>query len=299
MASNLGADKNTILQTVQRELENTLKVLKAFPSDKMGFKPNDQLKSAGEVAKTLIPGHGGPVDQVLQGVLGTVKGAVGSAVDAAAPGDTIRVAQRLSGAFDDAKVAHLLATALTKEGQASGRLAQVFDTIAPDEERKRRVLALTRSLLDESAVSFDLCKSPFFASNLAREICFRLFLADGLDRGHQQHVTGVNVDILPDTLLLRLSTGHPFSREVASALSVRRGIPAGRRRSRADEARPVSASASFRCADSPAPLERPARGARHPERTAPPGRAAVPSGFKGMHGDRAFRPPRHPCTPAC
>ena len=66
------------------------------------------------------------------------------------PGDTIRVAQRLSGAFDDAKVAQLLATALTKEGQASGRLAQVFDTIAPDPERKRRVLTLTRSMLSES-----------------------------------------------------------------------------------------------------------------------------------------------------
>ena len=45
-----------------------------------------------------------------------------------------------------------------------------------------------------------------------------LRLADGLDRCHQQHVTGVNVDILPDTLLLRLRTNHPCSREVASAL---------------------------------------------------------------------------------
>ncbi len=67
------------------------------------------------------------------------------------PGDTIQIARRLSGAFDDAKVAHLLAMALSNEGQASGRLAEVFDTIAPDAERKRRVLTMTRTLLSESA----------------------------------------------------------------------------------------------------------------------------------------------------
>jgi HEAT repeat protein len=52
-------------------------------------------------------------------------------------------------AFDDAKVAQLLATTLAIEGQASQRLATVFDTIAPDGERKRRVISLTRELLGE------------------------------------------------------------------------------------------------------------------------------------------------------
>jgi hypothetical protein len=52
-------------------------------------------------------------------------------------------------AFDDAKVAQLLATTLAIEGQASQRLAAVFDTIAPDGERKRRVMSLTRQLLRE------------------------------------------------------------------------------------------------------------------------------------------------------
>jgi HEAT repeat protein len=67
------------------------------------------------------------------------------------PGDTIRIAHGLSAAFDDMKVAQLLATALSNEGQASGRLAEVFNTIAPDPERKKRVLTMTRSLLSESA----------------------------------------------------------------------------------------------------------------------------------------------------
>jgi HEAT repeat protein len=55
----------------------------------------------------------------------------------------------IAGAFDDEKVAKLLATALSRAGQATARLAQVFDTIAPDADRKRRVLTMTRSLLGE------------------------------------------------------------------------------------------------------------------------------------------------------
>ncbi len=56
----------------------------------------------------------------------------------------------LPGAFDDMKVAQLLATALAIDGQASDRLATIFNTIAPDEERKRRVLTMTRRLLGET-----------------------------------------------------------------------------------------------------------------------------------------------------
>lgn len=53
-------------------------------------------------------------------------------------------------AFDDTRVAQLLATTLAIEGRASARLATVFDTIAPDEDRKRRVLSLTRRMLGET-----------------------------------------------------------------------------------------------------------------------------------------------------
>lgn len=56
---------------------------------------------------------------------------------------------KLAGAFDDEKVAHMLATALSRDGKATARLAQVFDTIAPDESRKRRVLTMARSMLSE------------------------------------------------------------------------------------------------------------------------------------------------------
>jgi HEAT repeat protein len=59
------------------------------------------------------------------------------------------IVARLAAAFDDEKVAQLLATALSRDGRASARLAQVFDTIAPDDERKQRVLTMTRSMLSE------------------------------------------------------------------------------------------------------------------------------------------------------
>src|SRR5438477_5149612 len=66
------------------------------------------------------------------------------------PGAAVPVVASMAAAFDDVKVAQLLATALALDGTASDRLATIFNTIAPDEERKRRVLTLTRTLLHET-----------------------------------------------------------------------------------------------------------------------------------------------------
>lgn len=66
------------------------------------------------------------------------------------PAASVSVVRGMAGAFDDVKVAQLLATALALDGTASDRLATIFNTIAPDEDRKRRVLTLTRSLLTET-----------------------------------------------------------------------------------------------------------------------------------------------------
>jgi HEAT repeat protein len=62
----------------------------------------------------------------------------------------VPVVAGMASAFDDVKVAQLLATALALDGQASDRLATIFNTIAPDEDRKRRVLTLTRTMLSET-----------------------------------------------------------------------------------------------------------------------------------------------------
>ena len=66
------------------------------------------------------------------------------------PAAGVAIVQGLAGAFDDAKVAQLLATALALDGKASDRLATIFNTIAPDEDRKQRVLKMTRSMLTET-----------------------------------------------------------------------------------------------------------------------------------------------------
>jgi HEAT repeat protein len=56
----------------------------------------------------------------------------------------------LSSAFDDGKLARLFATALALDGRVSERLLTVFNRIAPDEDRKRRMLSLARTLLSET-----------------------------------------------------------------------------------------------------------------------------------------------------
>ncbi len=61
------------------------------------------------------------------------------------------IARGIAGGLDDLKVAQLLATTLAIDGQATDRLAGVFDTIASDEPRKRRVLAMTKTLLSETS----------------------------------------------------------------------------------------------------------------------------------------------------
>ena len=65
-------------------------------------------------------------------------------------GAAVPVVASMAAAFDDVKVAQLLATALALEGHASDRLATIFNTIAPDEDRKRRVLTMTRTMLSET-----------------------------------------------------------------------------------------------------------------------------------------------------
>jgi len=61
----------------------------------------------------------------------------------------IPIASALRQSFDDQQVALLLARALSSPGQTTNRLAQVLDTLAPDAQRKRRVLTLAKKLITE------------------------------------------------------------------------------------------------------------------------------------------------------
>jgi hypothetical protein len=61
----------------------------------------------------------------------------------------IPIVAALKQSFDDQQVALLLARALSSPGHAAGRLAKVLDTLAPDDQRKKRVLTLAKKLISE------------------------------------------------------------------------------------------------------------------------------------------------------
>jgi HEAT repeat protein len=84
------------------------------------------------------------VMQMLSGE-GVGEGEVGGGGDGGAG-----VVAGIVESMDDNRVAQLLATTLAIEGQASARLATVFNTIATDDDRKQRVLSLTRRMLSET-----------------------------------------------------------------------------------------------------------------------------------------------------
>jgi HEAT repeat protein len=61
----------------------------------------------------------------------------------------IPIVAALKQSFDDQQVALLLARALSSPGHATNRLAKVLDTLAPDAQRKKRVLTLAKKLISE------------------------------------------------------------------------------------------------------------------------------------------------------
>ena len=63
--------------------------------------------------------------------------------------DPLQLVSALKDAFDDQQVALLLARALATPGHPTNRLAQVLDTLAPDETRRTRVLKLAERLITE------------------------------------------------------------------------------------------------------------------------------------------------------
>jgi hypothetical protein len=73
-------------------------------------------------------------------------------------------AGQIAGAMSDEGVAQLLATVLALEGQASPRVAQVFDLLVPDQTRRRGVLERARTLARARHTGdrpFDACWQSF------------------------------------------------------------------------------------------------------------------------------------------
>jgi len=107
------------------------------------------------------------------------------------PGAAVALVGGMAAAFDDTKVAQLLATALALEGRASDRLATIFNTIAPDEDRKRRVLTMTRHMLSET----DFGKSGQFQVlwTSAEELLISYDDAAFVSDGYRASLDGVGV----------------------------------------------------------------------------------------------------------
>jgi HEAT repeat protein len=106
------------------------------------------------------------------------------------PADSVQVIKGLAAAFDDAKVARLLAAAMAADGKATKKLAEVFDTIAPDPARKRRVLALARTMLTET--SFGQSKHFKAVWNSMEELCISYNEKPFVSEQYQAQMQGVS-----------------------------------------------------------------------------------------------------------
>ncbi len=60
------SEKEMFLQTWDREFQTTMKVLKAYPANKLDFKPHERSRSAGELAWVFV-GEQAVVDMAVKG----------------------------------------------------------------------------------------------------------------------------------------------------------------------------------------------------------------------------------------
>jgi HEAT repeat protein len=141
MAPNFAADGSPMLTSQAAAVVAAYRHLVAIVEVMDPARRTEVMQNLAAATSTLDP-------RVIMQMLGGPD--EGGAVGAGGP-TTTALKRGLAAAFDDYKVAQLLATTLALDGQASDRLAGVFDTIAPDEPRKRRVLTMTKSLLSETS----------------------------------------------------------------------------------------------------------------------------------------------------
>lgn len=141
--------------------------------------------------------------RVVMQILGAAEDA---GAEAGANGFDLRRA--VAGAMDDSQVAQLLATTLAIDGQATDRIVSVFGTIAPDEDRKRRVLTMTRSMLSETSFGKMAHFQAVWTSTEALLLSYneRPFVSteyrDGLDQVGARAEAMASTDIPPELAAL-------------------------------------------------------------------------------------------------
>jgi uncharacterized damage-inducible protein DinB len=61
------SEKDMFINTWEREFQTTLKILKAYPTDKINLKPSEKSKSAKDLAWTFVAEEGVIIDGVCKG----------------------------------------------------------------------------------------------------------------------------------------------------------------------------------------------------------------------------------------
>lgn len=151
---------------------------------------------------------------------------LGATDDVAAGRADFDLRHAVAAAMDDTQVAQLLATTLSVDRLGTDRLASVFDTIAPDEARKRRVLTLAGSMLSETSFGRSAGFETLWRS--AQELLLsyneRPFVSaqygDGLDRIGARAEAMASAEIPPELARLVETLDHDNIRRLSVTLLI-------------------------------------------------------------------------------
>jgi HEAT repeat protein len=132
----------------------------------------------------------------------------------------------LKQTFDEQQVAMLLARALARAGEATSRLSQMLDTMAPDEERRRRVLRLADKLLTER--DFGSKRPITDIRNSLEEMLLKYdespyvseAYRDSMDRATERAAEMAARDLPPETDEWLATLGHESVRDISGQLLI-------------------------------------------------------------------------------
>lgn len=132
----------------------------------------------------------------------------------------------LKQTFDEQQVAMLLARALAKAGEATNRLSQILDTMAPDPERRQRVLRLADKLLTER--DFGARRPITDIRNSLEELLLKYdespyvsdAYRDSMDRATERATEMAARDLPPEIDEWLATLGHAAVRDISGQLLI-------------------------------------------------------------------------------
>ena len=142
------------------------------------------------------------------------------------PDEPRPIMSALKETFDEQQVAMLLARALAKAGEATSRLSQMLDTMAPDEERRQRVLRLADKLLSER--DFGAKRPITDIRNSLEELLLKYdespyvseTYRDSMDRASERAAEMAARDLPPERDEWVATLGHEAVREISGQLLI-------------------------------------------------------------------------------